>query len=70
MANNPKVYLVLIGDEYGFNILNQGTLKFLTLEEAEETYLYNINEYGISAMFKLDLNEMELILIKEENINN
>jgi hypothetical protein len=58
-------YLILIGDEYGYDILNMVDLNFLDKEAAESTYRVYLKEYGSASMFLVT--ETKLELIKEEN---
>jgi len=58
-------YLILIGNEYGYDILNMVDLNFLDKESVESTYSDYLEEYGSAAMFLVT--ETKLELIKEEN---
>lgn len=54
-------YLVLIGNEYGFDMLDMSDLTFVDKVTAYDKHEYNIEEYGFSAIFKVSDNGLELI---------
>lgn len=62
--NNLTMYLVLTGNEYGVDILNNTDLKFISIEDAETRFQEYVEEYGCAAMFKVE--EDGLKLIKDE----
>lgn len=43
-------YIVLYGNEFGFNIDDE--VKFVSLEEAEELYSQYLEEYGCAVMYE------------------
>lgn len=57
-------YLVLTGNEYGVNILDNINLEFKNLQESEELYDEYIEEYNCAVMFEL-VKENEVLKLKE-----
>lgn len=58
-------YLVVTGDEYGFDLGNLLDLNFNALDKAEEIYNECLEEYACAAMYKV--NETGLELVKMES---
>jgi len=58
-------YLVVTGDEYGFDLGNLLDLNFNALDKAEEIYNECLEEYACVAMYKV--NETGLELVKMES---
>ena len=55
-------YLVLTGNEYGFDLLNMVDLNFIEDElEANETYDSYLEEYGCAAMFLVKQSGLKVI---------
>lgn len=54
-------YLVITGNEYGFDLGNMVDLKFHEKEKAEDIYNEFIEEYDCAAMYKVNENGLELI---------
>ena len=58
-------YLVLIGDEYGVNILNNLNLNFVDLDIAIKIHDKNMEEYNCSVILKVT--EIGLEIYKSKN---
>ena len=58
-------YLVITGNEYGFDLSDVIDLNFVDLEKAEETYTNYIEEYGCAAIYKVLDNKLELVKIEQ-----
>ncbi len=55
------MYLVITGNEYGFDLGNMVDLKFINEEKAEEVYQEYLDDYGCAAMYKVNLDGLESI---------
>ena len=58
-------YLVVTGDEYGFDLGNLLDLSFRPLEAAEIIYNDCLEEYGCAALYKVT--DTGLVLVKMES---
>lgn len=56
-----KKHLVIIGNEYGFDIMNMSSLKFETEDDANETYDKYTEEYDYVLMLKLENDELKFV---------
>ena len=54
-------YLVITGDEYGFDLGNLIDLSFNELDKAEEIYNDCLEEYSCAAMYKVNNNGLEMV---------
>lgn len=61
-----KKYLVLTGNEYGIDILNNTDLNFCDKDDAEDKYNHYIEEYGVACM--IEVYDDKLKVIKSESI--
>ncbi len=54
-------YLVLTGDEYGFDLGNLLDLSFNDLNKSEEIFNDCLEQYGCAAMYKVNNDGLELV---------
>lgn len=54
-------YLVLIGNEYGFDVMNMSNLNYVDKDTAYKNHETNIEEYGFSAIFVVGDDKLELV---------
>jgi hypothetical protein len=59
-------YLVLTGNEYGYNITDTLDLAFVNKKDAEDRYNMYLREYDCAVMYELDLQHNRLNLIKQD----
>jgi hypothetical protein len=54
-------YLVVAGDEYGFDLGNMTDLSFNELDKAEEIYNECLEEFSCVAMYKVNNDGLEIV---------
>ena len=55
------MYLVVTGNEYGYDLGNMTDLNFVDEERAEELYKQYLEEYSCAAIFRVLPDKLELV---------